>query len=330
MTAQNNRQATILKLPVDEDKPSLLGECPEINRVRRRVESFANIAEAPVLLCGETGTGKEIVARLLHEKSDRRQARFVAVNCAAVPTHLWESVFFGHCKGAFTGATQNQQGYVEAAHKGTLFLDEINALPLEVQPKLLRFLENGVYTRVGETQERVSSARIIAASNQCLPDLIDQGAFRNDLYFRLNACEITLPPLRERGGDVILLAEYFIQRFTEQGAQPKTFSTAATTILQQYLWPGNVRELMHLVYTITKTVRAIRIEPRHFADKLKFDHEDNVHPKNKLVPLAAIEKEYIEKVLQYTNFNQRQTAKILKLHRNTLKRKIHSLGINFS
>ncbi len=217
----------------------MIGQSPQIESVRQQIECISQFPGAPVLITGETGAGKEVVAELLHASSPRAGKPLIRVNCSAIPESLFESELFGHRKGAFTGALSDQKGLVEAAHDGSLFLDEISSLKLELQPKLLRFLENGGYLPVGETMERHSNAWIMAASNENLEDLIAQKRFRPDLYYRLKVNEINLPPLRERSHDILLFAEYFLAQFAQQfGTPPKSLSAEAQEALLKYPCPA--------------------------------------------------------------------------------------------
>ncbi len=225
--------------PIITADPAML----ELLQQCRRIAQFGS----RVLIFGETGSGKELLARFLHDHSPRRDAPFVEVNCAAIPENLLESEFFGHERGSFTGATGRRIGRFEEAGDGTLFLDEIGETNFSLQAKLLRVLQTGSFSRVGQTGQQTSRARVIAATNRDLTEEARTGRFRSDLFYRLNVISVRLPPLRERPGDVILLARYFISRAIEEGARPITFSTEATKILTTYSWPGNIRELEHTV-----------------------------------------------------------------------------------
>ncbi len=218
-------------------------------RVCRLVEKVA-AADVTVLVQGESGTGKELVARALHELSPRRKGRFVAINCAAIPEQLLESELFGHEKGAFTGALKTTQGKFEIANGGTLFLDEIGDMPLALQAKLLRFLQARVIERVGGRDEIAVDVRVACATNQDLRALIAAQRFREDLYYRISEVPITIPPLRERAGDAVVLASVFLQRFgAQQGSPRRGFTPAALSAIQSYAWPGNVRELENKIKT---------------------------------------------------------------------------------
>jgi DNA-binding NtrC family response regulator len=231
----------------------LLGESPAMRSVKEQIRRIsqivANDAVPPtVLISGETGTGKDVAARLLHVSSAHKDKPFVHVDCASLPAELMESELFGHEKGAFTGATETRPGLIEAAEDGTLFLDEIGELPLALQAKLLNVLERRQVRRVGSTKERVVSARIIAATNRDLHEMSLKGTFRQDLYYRLNVLSIELPPLRERAGDVMLLAKHFMLQTAKRYSLPlPVFALDAANAIEDYAWPGNIRELKHLV-----------------------------------------------------------------------------------
>ena len=231
-----------------------LGKCKQIKSVRDQVERISRLSQAEdvipptVLVLGETGTGKDVIARLLHEKSSRNSKPFVHVDCASLPKDLIESELFGHEKGAFTNAHVARTGLIEAAEDGVLFLDEIGELPLDLQSKLLAVLERRTLRRVGTTQERPVAAWIVAATNRDIESLSEKGEFRSDLYYRLNVMSLSMPPLRERGNDILLLSNHFAaQTARRYGIQYEGFSEEAEQALIEYSWPGNVREMKHLL-----------------------------------------------------------------------------------
>jgi DNA-binding NtrC family response regulator len=227
--------------------PGIVGESPPLLRMLRETEIVA-ATESTVLLCGETGTGKELVARAIHELSPRRGGPFIRVNCAALPSGLLESELLGHEKGAFTGAISQRIGRFELAHKGTIFLDEIGELPLSLQPKLLRVLQEGEFERVGGTKTLTSSFRVIAATHRELPKMVADGSFREDLYYRLSVFPIRLPALRERREDVPLLVRHFSQELSRRSGKPvRHVQTPALEELLRHDWPGNIRELQNVV-----------------------------------------------------------------------------------
>jgi PAS domain S-box-containing protein len=234
--------------------------------VQKTLQLVAEVAptEATVLIYGETGTGKELIARAIHEAGERRSRPLITVNCAAIPESLMESEFFGHEKGAFTGATQRREGRFALADGGTIFLDEIGELNGPLQAKLLRVLQDGEYTPVGAAAARHTDVRVIAATNRDLSRAVQEGAFRTDLYYRLNVFPINLPPLRERGDDILLLARYFVAKFaTETGRRIDPLSTECIERLQAYEWPGNVRELRNIIERGVITARQGRLNLEH-------------------------------------------------------------------
>ena len=239
----------------------IVGDCPAVRAMLRELRRYAPTA-LPALVLGETGTGKELVARELHRASGRR-GRFVAVSCPNLPAHLVESELFGHRRGAFTGAVENRTGAFEEADGGTLFLDEIGEMPMDVQAKVLRVLQEGVIRRLGDSREVRVDVRVVAATWRDLRGLVAEGRFREDLYNRLAYCEVTLPPLRERGHDVVLLARALMVRAREKHGLPRrALGQDAEVVLRAYAWPGNVRELERTLYRAlaTATGRALRAE----------------------------------------------------------------------
>ncbi len=243
------RQNSALKSDLAHCYPveGIIGDSPPMHEVFQRIERVAP-TNTTVLILGESGTGKELVARALHDKSPRRDGPLITVNCAAIAENLIESELFGHEKGAFTGAVDKHHGLVEAAHGGTLFLDEVGELPAEVQARLLRVLQEGEIRPVGATQSRRVDLRLIAATHRDLPQMVRDGEFREDLYFRLHVIEIQLPPLRERGDDITTLAMQLLQRSCQRlNRPPLSLSSDALQWLRQYSWPGNVRELENAI-----------------------------------------------------------------------------------
>src|SRR5690349_9436624 len=259
------RAAEISGEGIAETDP-LVGKSPALQKLKSQISQYAD-SPFPALIEGESGTGKEVVANLLHRLSWRRVKPWFALNCAAIAPTLVEPTLFGYAKGAFTGATQNKSGYFEDASDGTLFLDEIGELPLELQAKLLRVLENGEYQRVGETASRVSRARIIAASNRDLRQEVRKGSFRADLYHRLSVFTLGVPPLRDLEGDKLLLLEHFRRFYAEQsGVAPFSLDAGAERRWLAYPFPGNVRELRNIVIRLTtkhpgRRVSAAELEP---------------------------------------------------------------------
>ena len=228
-------------------KRELLGDSPQMERVRRLIARAAAV-DAPVLITGETGTGKSLTARLIHVHSVRRGARLVPVNCSGIPEGLFESEFFGHRRGAFTGAVENRRGLFEAADGGTLFLDEIAELPQPQQAKLLTVLEDHEVRRVGDERMRSLNVRVVSATSCDLSQAVPSGRFRADLFHRIAVLRIALPPLRERPGDILVLARMLLERLVDKyGVRTKTLPVRVEEILTEYTWPGNVRELAHVL-----------------------------------------------------------------------------------
>src|SRR6202041_4767 len=231
--------------------PLLVGDTPSMQAIRRQIDMVAP-TDAGVLILGETGTGKELIARNLHDKSRRAGGPFIPVNCGALPENLVESELFGHRKGAFTGADMNRKGLFEVANGGTLFLDEVGELDKSVQVKLLRFLESGEIRRVGENEPFRVDVRVLCATNRDLREMVTNEQFREDLFFRLNTFEIFLPPLRERKGDIAALAQHMLVRYvSRRGLTQSTIAPDALEILQNHAWPGNIRELANMIERAT-------------------------------------------------------------------------------
>jgi DNA-binding NtrC family response regulator len=249
--------------------PRIIGEDPHLRQVSQQLHRAA-ATDATVLLEGESGTGKELFARALHALSPRADGPFVAINCAAIPENLLETELFGHEKGAFTGANARKPGRFELAHRGTLFLDEIGELPLALQAKILRALEEKQFERVGGTQSLHIDARVVAATNRNLKARVAEREFREDLYFRLSVFPIMIPPLRARAGDVLILARHFVDKFSrDQNKKPLTLSPAAFDELRAYPWPGNVRELQNCIERAVILCEGDTIHPRHLSLSLR-------------------------------------------------------------
>jgi len=326
---------------------SLIGNSPPMQEVYKTIGKVA-ASEVTVLIRGESGTGKELVARAIHRHSLRVGGPFVAVNSAAVPETLLESELFGHVKGAFTGAISHREGKFELANGGTIFLDEIGELSLDLQTKLLRAIQFKEFERVGGKELIKSDFRLVAATSRDLEADMEEGSFRDDLYYRLNVVSITLPPLRERKEDILLLAHYFIDRFSrENGRKALGISTEALEVLMNYDWAGNVRELENMIRRAIILEKGNTILPESLrlpsrGRRASFSDEDGslmemIERKtldlldeggglyHKI--LALVEKPMIETVLRETDGNQIRTAEVLGINRNTLRKKIDSLGI---
>jgi DNA-binding NtrC family response regulator len=304
-----------------------------------RSEAFINVMKQvgrvtatnlPVLLSGESGTGKEVIASSLHSRSSRRDQPFVAVNCGAISAELIESELFGHTKGSFTGADRDRKGLWEEADKGTIFLDEITETTPAFQVKLLRALQQGEIRRVGSNQTLKVDVRVIAASNRNVEEEVAAGRFREDLFYRLNAVAITLPPLRERREDILLLAKSFAERVYSLSPQVK-FSLEALELLEKYPWPGNIRELENAVVRATAvcdgTIRVKDLPERiqQFSMRLSPDlpqTSDVIVPPQDWTTLAVVEGRYVAKVLIHTRGNKQAAARLLEIDRKTLDRMI--------
>ena len=343
----------------DEEALPLVGGSPAMQDIYRSVARLTQ-NDLSVLITGDSGTGKELVARALHDYGRRKRGEFVALNMAAIPRELIESELFGHEKGAFTGANQRMEGRFAQAEGGTLFLDEIGDMPMETQTRLLRVLQEGEYTTIGGRRAIKTDARIIAATHQDLRQLIRQGLFREDLYFRLNVVPLRLPPLRERREDIADLVRHFMALGGREGLAMKTYDSEAMEAMRAYSWPGNVRELENLVRRISAlyaedviTGDIVRMElsdnqaenaaaPHSVSksgsliDSLYYHltsyfegHGDDLPP-NGLYErvLREVEVPLIELSLQATRGNQIKTAELLGLNRNTLRKKIRDLEID--
>jgi transcriptional regulator with GAF, ATPase, and Fis domain len=302
----------------------IIGQSDEINYVFYKVEQIA-CTDTHVLVLGETGTGKELVARAIHGLSLRKQRALIKMNCAALPSNLIESELFGHEKGAFTGAHSRRLGRFEAADGATLFLDEIGELPLELQPKLLRVIESGEFERLGSSQTIKVDVRIIAATNRNLEEEVRKGRFREDLWYRLNIFPITMPPLRDRLADIPLLVNFYIDKISKRlGKSIGMVPAGVMDALQKYHWPGNIRELENVLEraVINSSGPKLRL-----VDELKRPHKDLAGPAR---TLANVEREYIIRVLEQVHWKvsgQNSAAQILGIDRSTLRARMRKLNI---
>ncbi len=334
----------------------LIGQSKPVREIYKVIGKVA-ASDVPVLITGESGTGKELVAKSIHQASSRADRPFIAVNCAAIPKDLLESELFGYRKGAFTGAEESRSGYFEAANKGTLFLDEIGDMALSLQSKLLRVLQEKEISRLGSPTTIPIDVRILSATNQDLAAMAAQKKFREDLLFRLNVVPLQIPPLRERQGDVEVLVQYFIEKFSaELNLPPKTLSEDALQLLKEYAWPGNVRELENMVKRsmvlvpggiirandlspllqeapLALTMEALEalsledlIEKKlsRFLEKLDCKEELDLYAK--ILPM--VERPLLSLVLKKTRGNQIQAARALGINRNTLRKMIKTLRIS--
>jgi two-component system response regulator AtoC len=317
-----------LREEVARTKPTseLLGESPAMRKVHETIARVAD-TDATVLVTGESGSGKELVARALHKRSKRAEGPFIAINCAAMPETLLESELFGHAKGAFTDAKTAKRGLFLEASNGTLFLDEIGEMPAGMQAKLLRALEERMVRPVGATGETAFDARIIAATNRDLESLVESGRFREDLYYRINVVQLALPPLRARGGDVLALAQQFITRYSEQmGKKVRGFSSAVGERLLAYAWPGNVRELQNCIERALALARFEELTVEDLPPKVRDFKPSFVvvatEDPTDLVTMEEVERRYIQRVMEAVGQNKTQAAKVLGFDRTTLYRKL--------
>jgi len=318
----------LLENRVDKSIPtSIIGESPAIKDVISLADRAAK-SDSNILLEGETGTGKELFAEFIHKHSNRSDKPFVAVNCASLPDSLIESELFGYEKGAFTDAKTSKQGLVEIANGGTLFLDEIGELSLALQPKLLRFLENGEFRRVGGVTNLSSNVRVIGATNKNLMEESDNKNFRRDLLFRLNVITLTIPPLSKRGNDILLLSEYFLQKKSSVRSTKK-LSKETENILMKYPFPGNVRELEHIIERSLIFSDDTEIQPKDLNITFTVsDAPSNIYTESDdILSLDELEKIHIKKILDSNSWNREITARVLGISQKTLYTKIRKYNI---
>ncbi len=340
--------------PVEPDAMPLIGRATAMQAVYRTIAKLAS-NDLSVLVLGESGTGKELVAQAIHETGRRAGGPFVAVNMAAIPRDLIEAELFGHEKGAFTGAHARATGRFEQAKGGTLFLDEIGDMPMEAQTRLLRVLQSGEFVPVGGARPIKADIRIVAATNQDLPDLVRQNRFREDLYYRLNVIPIALPPLRDRREDIPALVDHFIRLSAAEGLAAKAFETGALDALVCHDWPGNVRELKNIVQRLLVLARDPRITARDVSALLPDGDVANVREQTNVIPISfsdavwargeaslldtayygklydhlleEVERPLITLLLNHHHGNQLRVAEHLGINRNTLRKKMQHLGL---
>ena len=327
----------------DEVAHSLIGDSPAMRSLRSQIDLYAS-SNFPALIEGESGSGKERVAAALHYLSPRAKKPFLALNCGAISANLVEPTLFGYTKGAFTGATANKSGYFEDAGDGTLFLDEIGELPLDLQPKLLRVLENGEYQRVGDTQSRHSQARIIAATNRDLRAEVKAGRFRADLFHRLSVFSLLVPPLRDLGNDKLKLMEHFrLQYAVKHQTQPFTLDEAARDTWQKYVFPGNVRELKNIVIRLTAKYAGYTVGNAELVAEMELPEVQvptvsvtggDLDPRREIesnptfnldLVLAGVELRYIDAAIDLSRGNMSQAARVLGISRSTLYSRLEAL-----
>jgi DNA-binding NtrC family response regulator len=307
-----------------------LGDSPEFREAVQLMDRVAQ-TDSSVLITGETGSGKEMAAKLIHAHSPRRGRPFIVVECAALQESLLQSELFGHVKGAFTGADRNKPGLFEVASGGTIFLDEIGEISQATQVKLLRVLDTSTFRHVGGTDEIRVDARVLAATNRDLPSMIGQGLFREDLYYRLRTITVRLPPLRERRGDVDLLARHFVTMFNERFGFKRWLAPKTIERLRQHPWPGNVRELLHVIEAAMIVCEGEEIQPEHLDAALRPGSAapavSLTAPDAPLATLEALERAHIERVIAATGGHRGQSAKILGISERNLYRKLREYGM---
>jgi DNA-binding NtrC family response regulator len=306
----------------------MIGRTPKMRQIYDTIRATAR-SEASVLIEGESGTGKELIAGAFHHQGDRADRPFIQINCAAIPRDLIESELFGYKKGAFTGADRDKRGLIEAASGGTLLLDEIAEMPVHLQTKLLRVLQERKLRKLGDEQMIAVDFRLITATNRDTAEAMREGLLREDLYFRISTIKINVPPLRERLDDLASLAEYFLIRYSEKyGKKIRGISQPAFSLLSRYHWPGNVRELESVIERAVLFCQQDQIAPDHLPE-----HMHNARASNfrceipPFLTLEEIEREAIEQTLERTGGNVKKTAQILNLHRPTLYRKLKRFGL---
>lgn len=314
---------------------NIIGESPQMRRLAELIQKIGR-TDANVLIQGESGTGKELVARCVHSSSARAKRPFIPLDCAAIPETLMESELFGHQKGAFTGAVQNKPGLFETADSGTIFLDEVGEMPLLIQSKLLRVLQERTFRPVGATELRKTNVRVVAATNRDLDEERREGRFREDLFFRLGVITVQVPPLRDRTGDVPMLANHFARTFAERsGIRFERLSVPTVEILENYPWPGNVRELQNVMERAITLSNGAVITPEDLPDALRQREAivvdriskglDFKNAKDKCVD--AFERQYLNRLLEETSYNISRVARISGLHRRTIYRIMDKHGI---
>ncbi len=300
----------------------IITQDPEMKRVLQLASNIA-LSRASVLICGESGTGKELLAKFIHQKSQRASKRFVAINCAAVPEGLLESELFGYEKGAFTGAQTMKPGKFELAHNSTFLLDEITEMPLVLQAKLLRVIQEGEVERLGAKQPQKINVRLIATTNRDLAEMVKRGEFRADLYYRLNVIPLTIPALKYRKRDIQILSQFFVGVSSSMNnKEPKRLDTESLKKLLEWTWPGNIRELENVIERAVLVSRSQVIEPNdiHISG---FENREKTFDFTPGITLAQAEKQLILKTLEHTNYNRTKAAQVLDISIRTLRNKLH-------
>jgi transcriptional regulator with PAS, ATPase and Fis domain len=306
--------------------PELVGQSSAMSSVREIAASVAH-RRSTVLILGETGSGKELLARHIHGRSDRRDRAFVPVDCSAMTDTLFESQLFGHVRGAFTGAVRDSLGFIRSAEGGTLFIDEVGELALPLQAKLLRVIEERSVVPVGDARPRAVDIRIIAATHRDLAELVRTGEFREDLYFRLNVVVLTIPPLRQRPGDILLLAEHFLAVQADlYGEKTRRLSPQAIEVLQHYAWPGNVRELANVIEHAHVLATGDTILPEDFPERIRCGASDLGEPTNDLL-LSNLERRAIAEALRRCRYRKAPAARMLGINVQRLRRLMSRLNV---
>jgi DNA-binding NtrC family response regulator len=314
----NDEAASIDDLPDTE----MIGSSPRMIDIYKTLSKVAP-TDATVLIEGETGTGKELIARMIHANSKRAQQPFVPVDCGAIAPSLLESELFGTLKGAYTGADRDRMGVFEAAHNGTVFLDEIGDIDLGFQLKLLRFLQEREIRPLGSSRAKKVDVRVIAATNKDVQKLVDEGKFREDLWYRLNVVRLTVPPLCERASDIPLLVHYFLKRYNERYKLDTKLTDSGLKAMEEYSWPGNIRQLQHMMERLTILAPGGRIDDAAVRQSIEqMDSRDHATDS-----LADTEAEQIRRVMAATNGNKSRAAKVLGIERKTLYRKLERMGL---
>jgi two-component system, NtrC family, response regulator AtoC len=321
------KSRTLPRLKNAEPFKPIITKSPNVLRILKEAELHAG-SDVSLLITGESGTGKELLAWAIHAASPRSRFPFTPVNMASLTGSLFEAEFFGHTKGAFTGAEDSRRGYLEHSHRGTLFLDEIGNMVPELQGKLLRVLQDGEYFKLGTSDQQKADVRFIAATNEDLEKLMAKKAFRKDLYYRIRGGWLHLPPLRERKEDILLLADTFIKEYTKKEA---AFDEEAKCLLMEYDYPGNIRELKSILQSAVNLAQGKPISsnvlPKHLKQRKSFTECVTPSASEKIAPLAQIEKSHIIDVYKRTGRNKSQSARLLGIGLNTLRRKLRSYGI---
>jgi len=345
--AQNNEGDVAQRVTLNSDKLSgneglrftsgrnrgigikLVGRSDGLNSILETVKAIA-ARKCPVIITGETGVGKEMVARQIHNLSDRSDKVFVPVDCTALTGHLFESQLFGHVRGAFTGAVDSTLGFFRAADGGTIFLDEISEIPLELQAKLLRVLQESSVTPLGSTKPYYIDTRVLCATNNDLAKMLEEGTFRADLYYRLNVVNLTVPPLRQRKEDILPLAEHFLKNQSIFYDEPlKVLSPMAKKLLLNYAWPGNVRELANAMERAYVLTAGREIQPAVLPFEVIIV-DSKLYPKHELPTLDEVKRKIITQTLEFTRGRKIAAAKILGIERRSLNRLIENLNIPIS